>query len=110
MHRAVSSLKIKPDFLLIDGNKFKAYDGIPHECFVKGDGKWLSIAAASVIAKTYRDDIMMDLHAKYPKYDWKNNKGYPTKKHRIALAQHGPCSLHRKSFKLIDPQLQLFRN
>ncbi len=108
MHRAVKDLSTKPDFLLIDGNRFKDYEGIPHQCFVKGDGKWMSIAAASVIAKTYRDDIMNDYHSKYPVYGWNSNMGYPTKAHRQAIVEHGPSPLHRKSFKLVDPQLQLF--
>jgi len=108
MHRAVKSLREKPEFLLIDGNKFKPYHGIPHQCFVKGDGKWLCIAAASVIAKTYRDDLMTELHKDFPEYEWKNNKGYPTKKHREAIAKHGPTPFHRMSFKLSDSQLQLF--
>ena len=108
MHRAVKKLKTKPEFLLIDGNKFKPYEGIPHQCFVKGDGKWMSIAAASVIAKTYRDDLMHELHKEYPAYDWFKNKGYPTKAHRRAIAKYGPTPYHRQSFKLIDPQLQLF--
>lgn len=108
MHRAVTKLRQQPDFLLIDGNRFHAYPGIPHQCFVKGDSKWLSIAAASVIAKTYRDDIMLAHHDVYPMYDWDRNKGYPTLKHRRAIMKHGATDLHRKSFKLFDPQLQLF--
>lgn len=108
MHRAVRTLKTKPEFLLIDGNRFHPYDSIPHQCFVKGDSKWMSIAAASIIAKTYRDDIMRDLHNKFPLYDWNKNKGYPTLKHRKALVEFGPSPFHRKSFKLSDPQLQLF--
>lgn len=107
MHRAVNNLDQLPEHLLIDGNRFHQHR-IPHTCFVKGDGKYLAIAAASVIAKTYRDDIMCALHEKHPEFDWKSNKGYPTLKHRRALVQHGPTPYHRKSFKLIDPQLQLF--
>lgn len=108
MHRAVNSLKLKPNFLLIDGNRFKDHATIPHQCFVKGDGRFLSIAAASVIAKTYRDDLMQQLDREFPEYDWKTNKGYPTLKHRMALMRHGPTKYHRRSFKLIDPQLELF--
>lgn len=108
MHRAVNSLSLKPNFLLIDGNRFKDHATIPHQCFIKGDGRFLSIAAASVIAKTYRDDLMLKMDMEFPKYDWKNNKGYPTLKHRMALMRHGPTKYHRRSFKLIDPQLELF--
>lgn len=107
MHRAVAQLKQKPEFLLIDGNRFKSYPNIPHECIVKGDGKFLSIAAASILAKTYRDDKMESLHAQYPCYDWQSNKGYPTEKHREAIKENGITAFHRKSFRLLPEQLKL---
>lgn len=107
MQRAVMSLKVIPQHLLIDGNRFKKMEGIPHTCIVKGDGKLLPIAAASVLAKTYRDDFMIKLHAKYPLYDWNNNKGYPTKKHRDAIREHGTTPYHRMSFNLLEKQLKL---
>ena len=109
MHRAVDQLKLRPEHLLIDGNRFKKYGEIPHTTVVKGDGKYLSIAAASILAKTYRDDYMERLHAEYPVYDWNKNKGYPTKKHRAAIAQHGATPYHRMTFNLLgqDPQLSL---
>lgn len=101
MHRAVDMLSNTPEMLLIDGNRFNPYKGIDHECIIKGDGKYLSIAAASVLAKTYRDDYMEKLHLEFPMYDWINNKGYPTKKHRRAILEHGPCTHHRQSFTLL---------
>lgn len=101
MHRAIDQLKIRPQHLLIDGNRFNPYPGIPHTTIVKGDGKYLSIAAASILAKTYRDDYMNELHRKYPVYDWDHNKGYPTKKHRAAIAAHGISPYHRKSYNLL---------
>lgn len=108
MHRAVAQLKIRPQHLLIDGNRFKPYPGIPHTTVVKGDGKYLSIAAASILAKTYRDDYMNRLHEEYPYYDWNHNKGYPTQKHRAAIAAHGTTPYHRLSFNLLgDGQLSL---
>lgn len=108
MHRAIDQLKIRPEHLLIDGNRFNPYPGIPHTTIVKGDGKYLSIAAASVLAKTYRDDYMNQLHQEYPVYDWDHNKGYPTKKHRAAIAAHGISPYHRKSYNLLgDGQLTL---
>ena len=102
MHRALDQLKIQPQHLLIDGNLFKQYKNIPHTTIVKGDGKYLSIAAASVIAKTHRDEYMMRLHEEFPSYDWKNNKGYPTKKHRAAIKKLGATPYHRMSFTLGD--------
>lgn len=108
MHRAVEQLSIRPEHLLIDGNRFKPYPHIPHTCVVKGDGKYLSIAAASVLAKTYRDDYMMQLHEQHPQYGWNNNKGYPTQQHRNAIEQYGTTAYHRMSFRLTDPQLKLF--
>lgn len=101
MHRAVDQLKIRPEHLLIDGNRFKAYADIPHTTVVKGDGKYLSIAAASVLAKTYRDDYMNALHQEFPVYDWDQNKGYPTKKHRLAIEKQGPSPYHRMTFRLL---------
>jgi ribonuclease HII len=100
MHRAVDQLKHRPDHLLIDGNRFKPYPSIPHDCIIKGDGKYLSIAAASVLAKTYRDDYMLQLHQEYPAYQWNKNKGYPTKAHRQAIVDVGDCPYHRKTFRL----------
>jgi ribonuclease HII len=100
MHRAIDQLSIRPEHLLIDGNRFNRYESIPHTTIIKGDGKYLSIAAASVLAKTYRDDYMLRLHEEYPVYAWNKNKGYPTEKHRQAIAEHGPSPVHRLSFNL----------
>lgn len=109
MHRAVDQLELPPELLLIDGNRFNKYEGIKHECIIKGDGKYLSIAAASVLAKTYRDEYMEKIDAEFPVYDWKKNKGYPTKKHRIAILNNGDCKHHRKTFRLLpENQLSLF--
>ena len=106
MHRAVDKLTIRPQHLLIDGNRFNPYPGIPHTVVVKGDGKYLSIAAASILAKTYRDDYMSRLDEEYPMYDWKKNKGYPTRKHREAVRRYGTTPYHRMSFNLLgDGQL-----
>ena len=107
MHRAIDSLNTKAELLLIDGNRFNPYPEIPHECIIKGDGKFLSIAAASVLAKTYRDDIMKELDLSFPAYDWKQNKGYPTKQHRKAIAEYGANEHHRKTFQLLPSQLVL---
>ncbi|MBD8348626.1 ribonuclease HII [Dysgonomonas sp. HGC4] len=107
MHRAVSDLAIVPEHLLIDGNRFKKYEDIPHTCIVKGDGKFLAIAAASVLAKTYRDDFMMKLNEEYPQYGWNQNKGYPTMKHRLAIEEHGITPYHRLTFNLKNKQLSL---
>ena len=100
MHRAVDALRVRPAHLLIDGNRFRSYPGIPHTPIVKGDGKYLSIAAASILAKTCRDDYMLRLHAEYPDYGWDRNKGYPTAEHRTAIAAHGTTPYHRLSFHL----------
>lgn len=108
MHKAVDSLNVKPEFLLIDGNRFYKYKNIPHECIIQGDGIYMSIAAASVLAKTHRDDYMLTLHAAFPMYDWLHNKGYPTKKHREALTEYGACEFHRRSFRLLPTQFSLF--
>jgi len=107
MHRAIEKLSIKAELLIIDGNRFNPYPEIAHECIIKGDGKFMSIAAASVLAKTYRDDIMKELDQKFPSYYWKNNKGYPTKQHRKAIAKFGANKYHRKSFQLLPTQLSL---
>lgn len=107
MHRAIDGLKIRPEHLIIDGNRFKPYADIPHQTIVKGDGKFLSIAAASVLAKTHRDEYMTRLANDFPAYDWANNKGYPTQKHRHAIAQFGATPHHRRTFQLLDPQLKL---
>ena len=108
MHRALDRLSVRPQHLLIDGNRFRKYRDLPHTTVVKGDGKYLSIAAASVLAKTYRDDYMNGLHKEYPLYGWDGNKGYPTKKHRAAIAAHGTTPYHRMTFNLLgDGQLAL---
>ena len=107
MHRAIDQLSQKPEYLLIDGNRFKAYPQIQHTCIVKGDGKFLSIAAASILAKTYRDDYMELIHQEFPMFDWKQNKGYPTLFHRKMVQQFGITSYHRKSFANLGDQLRL---
>lgn len=107
MHRAVGILKKTPELLLIDGNRFKPYKDLPHECIIKGDGKFLSIAAASILAKTYRDEFMENAHQNFPVYDWNKNKGYPTKAHREAIKKHGTTPLHRQSFQLLPKQLEI---
>lgn len=108
MHRAVDGLKVRPEHLLIDGNRFKPYPGIPHTTIVKGDAKMMSIAAASVLAKTYRDDFMNAIAAEYPQYDWLSNKGYPTAKHRQAIKEYGTTPYHRLTFNLLgDGQMSL---
>lgn len=99
MHRALDALRLRPEAIIVDGNRFKPYHDVPYETIVKGDGKYLSIAAASILAKTYRDDCMDRLADEYPQYDWKSNKGYPTAKHREAIARHGLTPVHRKTFK-----------
>lgn len=108
MHRALDQLKVRPEAVIIDGNRFKPYQSLPHTTIVKGDGKYLSIAAASILAKTYRDDYMDKLAVEYPQYDWLSNKGYPTKKHREAIRQYGITPYHRKTFNMLgDGQLSL---
>lgn len=107
MHRALKKLKLNPTHILVDGNRFHPFQNIPHKCIIKGDGKYQNIAAASVLAKTYRDDIMLELDQKHPEYDWKNNKGYPTKKHREAIKKIGTTIHHRKTFRLLPEQLQI---
>ena len=106
MHRALDQLKMRPDAIIVDGNRFTPYQDLPFTTIVKGDGKYLSIAAASILAKTYRDDYMLSLAEKYPQYDWQSNMGYPTKKHREAIRQYGITPFHRKSYNLLgDEQL-----
>lgn len=108
MHRALDQLKVRPEAVIVDGNRFKPYQELPFTTIVKGDGKYLSIAAASILAKTYRDDYMQALAKEYPQYDWQSNMGYPTKKHRKAISEHGVTPYHRKSFNLLgDGQLTL---
>lgn len=106
MHRAIAGLSTPPEFIAVDGNKFKPFNDTPFECVVKGDGKYLHIAAASILAKTHRDEFMDEIHEKFPHYNWKKNKGYPTKEHREAIRELGSSIFHRKSFKLLpDPTL-----
>ena len=107
MHMAIEQLKIKPEFLLIDGNRFMPYKKIPHICIVKGDGKYASIAAASILAKTYRDAYMEKIHGQFPQYGWKKNKGYGTLEHRMAIETNGLCMYHRKSFNISPKQLEM---
>ena len=107
MHRAIDKLERNVDLLLIDGNRFKTYKDIKHLCIVKGDSKFASIAAASVLAKNFRDELMLDLDSNFPQYDWKNNKGYPTVKHREAIRQIGACKHHRKSYQLLLAQIKI---
>lgn len=107
MHHALDGLGVRPGAIVVDGNRFKPYGSTPWQTIVKGDGKYANIAAASILAKTYRDDAMNALHEQYPQYGWNVNKGYPTKAHRAAIAQHGPSPLHRVSFRLLNTQLTL---
>ncbi|MEN8123632.1 MAG: ribonuclease HII [Bacteroidota bacterium] len=107
MHKSLDALKILPEFIIVDGNRFKQYQEIKHKTIVKGDSKYLSIAAASVLAKTYRDEYMGNIHNEYPEYNWKQNKGYPTKQHRDVIIKTGITSHHRKSFRLIPEQYNL---
>lgn len=106
MHKALNQLSMTPEHILVDGNRFKPYKTTPHTCVVKGDGKYMSIAAASILAKTFRDDIMTELHTTHPEYFWNINKGYPTVNHRKAIQQHGSCIWHRKSFRLLPVQTE----
>ena len=107
MHKSIALLKIKPEFIIVDGNKFKPINNIPHETIIKGDSKFLNIAAASIIAKTQRDDYMYKIHEEFPMYNWKQNKGYPTKEHREAIRKYGITKYHRKTFRLLPEQLKL---
>lgn len=108
MHRALDALKVRPGAIIVDGNRFKPYGDIPYRTFVKGDGRFANIAAASILAKTHRDEFMRKIHEEYPMYHWNENKGYPTKAHREAIEKYGPTPYHRMTFTLIDPQLKLF--
>lgn len=107
MHRAIQQLTTQPEFIAVDGNKFRPYEKIPYECVIKGDGKFLHIAAASVLAKTSRDAFMEKIHEEFPMYNWKQNKGYPTLEHREAIQKYGITKYHRKSFRLLPEQLEL---
>ncbi|MFM7682562.1 MAG: ribonuclease HII [Bacteroidota bacterium] len=107
MHQAISGLTIQPEWLLIDGNRFHSYGNIPHTCVIKGDGKFQSIAAASILAKTYRDDFMMEIDKEFPDYNWKKNMGYPTQEHREAIFKFGATKYHRMTFKLLPDPIQL---
>ncbi len=107
MQKAVLALDTRPEYILVDGNKFKPTEDIRHECVIKGDGKYKAIAAASILAKTYRDEYMERIHEEHPHFDWKQNKGYPTKPHRAAIAKHGATKYHRQSFKLLPDAQQL---
>ena len=108
MHRAVDQLQQQPELLLIDGNRFKSYEGIKHECIIKGDGKFMSIAAASILAKTYRDEFMLKLDSQFPGYGWVKNMGYPTKEHRNGIRALGVTPFHRMSFRLLPEQIEIF--
>lgn len=107
MHKALAQLSMDPEFIIVDGNKFNTFKSIPHQTIVKGDGKYMSIAAASVLAKTYRDEYMEKIHEEFPEYNWKSNKGYPTSQHRIAIQKFGISKHHRRSFRLYPEQLSL---
>ena len=107
MHKSIEQLKIAPEFIIVDGNRFKPFSDIPFETIIKGDSLYTSIAAASVLAKTYRDAYMEEIHKEFPMYNWKKNKGYPTKEHRDAIRKHGITKYHRKSFRLLPEQYQL---
>ena len=107
MQRSISNMKIIPEYIIVDGNKFREYRNIPYQTIVKGDAKYMSIAAASVLAKTYRDDFMKKIHLEFPEYNWKKNKGYPTKEHRNAIKEFGITKYHRKTFRLVPTQLKL---
>ena len=107
MHKALAKLTVKPEHILVDGNRFRSFQDIPHTCVVKGDSLYMSIAAASILAKTHRDEYMKNLHEQFPVYDWAKNKGYPTKKHRGAIKMYGITEHHRKSFNLVEKQLEI---
>ncbi len=108
MHKAIDSLARDPEFLLIDGNRFRPYKKIPHQCIIKGDGKYASIAAASILAKTFRDELMQKIHHEFPQYGWNNNKGYGTAAHRQAIEEYGLCRYHRRSFDILPSRALLF--
>ena len=107
MHRAIKQLKIVPEFILVDGNRFSKYGNLEHKCLISGDSKFQNVAAASILAKTYRDELMTKLGEKYPQYNWNKNKGYPTKFHKNSIKLYGPSIYHRKSFRLFDIQTEL---
>lgn len=107
MHGALKKLRERPSYIIVDGNRFKPYRNIPHECIIKGDGKYMSIAAASILAKTSRDEYMKDIHNEFPMYNWSQNKGYPTPEHREAIRRYGTCPYHRKSFRMLSGQLAI---
>ena len=107
MHRALAQMQLQPQFILVDGNRFKAYQNIPYECMVKGDARFSSIAAASILAKTQRDQLMSHLHECHPQYGWERNQGYPTKEHRRAIAEFGVSPYHRLTFQLLPNEIQL---
>ena len=107
MHKALEKLNRTPTHIIVDGNRFKPFGKIPHECIIKGDGKYMSIAAASILAKTYRDAYMQEIHNEFPMYNWEKNKGYPTREHRSAIEKYGSTKYHRKSFKLLPEQLTI---
>ena len=107
MHGSISQLKTCPEYIIVDGNRFKPFESIPYSTIIKGDSKYLSIAAASILAKTYRDDYMAKIHEEFPMYNWKQNKGYPTKEHRAAIKKYGVTKYHRKSFRLLPEQYKL---
>ena len=107
MHRSIEALHILPEFIIVDGNRFRNYKEIPHQTIVKGDAKYLSIAAASILAKTYRDEYMQKIHKEFPMYNWAKNKGYPTKEHREGIRKFGITTYHRKTFQLLPKQLKL---
>ena len=107
MHLALDQLVVRPEFVIVDGNRFRKYRDVPHQTIVKGDGKYMSIAAASVLAKTFRDDFMKQIDSEFPQYNWAKNKGYPTADHRAAIAKYGITPYHRRSFRLLDMQLKL---
>ncbi|MDB5132929.1 MAG: ribonuclease [Mucilaginibacter sp.] len=109
MHRAIEKLELSPQFLIIDGNRFNKYKNMPHKCIVEGDAKYFSIAAASILAKTYRDDYMKKIAAEHPEYDWHTNKGYPTIKHRETILKIGFTPYHRRTFRVTDPQMEMFQ-
>jgi len=107
MHQAIDNLSLIPEFIIVDGNRFKTYKEVPYQTIIKGDGKYLNIAAASVLAKTYRDAYMCQIHEEYPMYNWKQNKGYPTREHREAIKKYGITKYHRKTFRLLHEQFKL---
>lgn len=108
MHKALDQLQTMPTFILVDGNRFKPWKNVPHACMIKGDARFTAIAAASILAKTHRDEMMQAMHLRYPEYGFHKHKGYPSLAHRKAIAEHGPCPEHRMTFRLLKEQLSLF--